>query len=93
MAIMGGGSILMKGKPNDVISQLDGSVYSKVIDRNELADYESNYQVLFSTLVGGRTKLHVVSRDDPGSGFEATSVSLEDVYFSTLRDHKISIAA
>ncbi len=93
MAIMGGGRILLNGHPNEVIDRLKGSVYAKVIDRNEVQKYEENHQVLFSTLVGGRTKIHVMSEQDPGEDFEATSASLEDVYFSTLHEHKIQIAA
>ena len=93
MAIMGKGKILTNGKPAEVIARLEGSIYSKIIDRNELKAHESNYQVLFSTLVGGRTRIHIVSEEDPGDGFAATQVSLEDVYFSTLREHQIQIAA
>lgn len=93
MAILGGGKILMQGQPNEVITQLDGSIYSKLIDRSALIEHESNYRVLFSTLVGGRTKIHIVSDSNPGDGFEASSASLEDVYFSTLHDNKISVAA
>jgi ABC-2 type transport system ATP-binding protein len=93
MAIMGKGKILANGKPAEVIARLEGSIYSKIIDRNELKAHESNYQVLFSTLVGGRTRVHIVSEQDPGDGFAATQVSLEDVYFSTLREHQIQIAA
>lgn len=93
MAIMGEGKILANGKPAEVIARLEGSIYSKIIDRNELKAHESNYQVLFSTLVGGRTRIHIVSEEDPGDGFAATQVSLEDVYFSTLREHQIQIAA
>ena len=93
MAIMGEGKILANGKPAEVIARLEGSIYSKIIDRNELEAHESNYQVLFSTLVGGRTRIHIVSEEDPGDGFAATQVSLEDVYFSTLREHQIQIAA
>ena len=93
MAIMGKGKILANGKPAEVIAKLEGSIYSKIIDRNELKAHESNYQVLFSTLVGGRTRIHIVSEEDPGDGFAATQVSLEDVYFSTLREHQIQIAA
>lgn len=93
MAIMGKGKILANGKPAEVIAKLEGSIYSKIIDRNELKAHESNYQVLFSTLVGGRTRIHIMSEEDPGDGFAATQVSLEDVYFSTLREHQIQIAA
>ena len=93
MAIMGKGKILANGKPAEVIAKLEGSIYSKIIYRNELKAHENNYQVLFSTLVGGRTRIHIVSEEDPGDGFAATQVSLEDVYFSTLREHQIQIAA
>ena len=93
MAIMGKGKILANGKPAEVIAKLEGSIYSKIIDRNELKAHENNYQVLFSTLVGGRTRIHIVSEEDPGDGFAATQVSLEDVYFPTLREHQIQIAA
>ena len=36
MAIMGKGKILANGKPAEVIAKLEGSIYSKIIDRNEL---------------------------------------------------------
>lgn len=93
MAIMGKGKILIHGKPDEVIARLDGAIYSKIIDRSELDGYEADYQVLFSTLVGGRTRIHIVSDGDPGNEFVATPVSLEDIYFSTLREHQIQIAA
>ena len=93
MAIMGNGQILMTGKPEEVIAELEGSVYTKIVARDELGNYENEYRVLFSTLVGGRTKIHIVSTENPGEGFEAERVSLEDVYFSTLREYQIDIAA
>lgn len=93
MAIMGNGQILMKGKPDAVIAELEGSVFTKIIARDELANVEAQYQVLFSTLTGGKTRIHITSQEDPGNGFEATQVSLEDVYFSTLRENQIDIAA
>lgn len=93
MAIMGNGSILLQGKPDGVIAKLRGNVFSKFIERQELPEYENSYQVLFSTLVGGKTRIHVLSPSDPGAGFKALDVGLEDVYFSTLRDNKIDVAA
>lgn len=93
MAIMGNGQILLQGKPDAIIARLRGSVFSKIIERHELKAYESNYQVLFSTLVGGKTRIHVLSESDPGDGFSALDVGLEDVYFSTLRDNRIEVAA
>ena len=93
MAIMGDGKILMEGKPDEVIGQLQGTIWSKIVDRVELQKYKEDYTVLFSTLVAGRSKVHIVSADNPGSGFDLMEVSLEDVYFSTLREAKISMAA
>lgn len=93
MAIMGNGKILTMGKPTDVIAGLKGTVFSKFIKRDELRKYESDYKVLFSTLVGGQTRIHVASDIDPGNDFEAIDATLEDVYFSTLKDYEISVAA
>lgn len=93
MAIMGNGKILTMGKPTDVIAGLKGTVFSKFIKRDELSKYESDYKVLFSTLVGGQTRIHVASDIDPGNDFEAIDATLEDVYFSTLKDYEISVAA
>ncbi len=93
MAIMGDGKILMEGKPDEVIGQLQGTIYSKIVERNELEKYQQDYQVLFSTLAAGKTKIHIVSSDNPANGFDLMDVSLEDVYFSTLRDNQINMAA
>ncbi len=93
MAIMGDGKILVKGDPQTVVERLRGEIYSKVIERDELAAYQSQHEVLFSTLVGGRSRIHILSNRDPGAGFERTAATLEDVYFSTLKEHKIKLAA
>ena len=93
MAIMGDGRILAQGKPEDVMAALKGRIYSRIIPRQELPHYEARYQVLFSTLTGGKTRIHISHDGDPGDGFVATPVSLEDVYFSTLKNYRIDVAA
>jgi len=49
--------------------------------------------VISTRLVGGRTVVHIFRDGDPGAGFEPVSGSLEDVYFSTLRQAEQQEAA
>lgn len=91
MAIMGGGEILLTGKPRDVIDQIQGRVWSRQIDRSELDSYKQNYRVILSHLREGQTVIHVISDDQP-EGFVGQPANLEDVYFATLIGHGISVS-
>ncbi|MGQ9425130.1 ABC transporter ATP-binding protein [Gilvimarinus sp. F26214L] len=92
MAMLGNGRILLQGQPQDVIHTLRGKVWKKMIDREHLARYNSEHQVLFSQLAGGGVHIHVLADDRPGADFEAIEAGLEDVYFSTLQAHRIQAA-
>ena len=91
MAIMGGGEILLTGKPREVISQIEGKVWSKQIQRAELAYYQGSNRVILSHLREGQTVIHVISDDKP-DGFDGQPANLEDVYFATLIGHGISVS-
>ncbi|HEX7013512.1 MAG TPA: ABC transporter ATP-binding protein [Steroidobacteraceae bacterium] len=78
------GRIVRVGAPMDLIAQLRGRVWHKIIDKRELETYRSKYEVIATRLYGGRTVIHVLSDTHPGEGFTAGEGTLEDVYFSTL---------
>jgi len=82
MAIIHQGKLLYNGEPNRAIGELEGTIWEKAIQKSEMSDYESKYQVISSRLVSGRPVIHVVSSDDPGNGFHAVEADLEDVFFS-----------
>ena len=45
---------------------------------------QRDHGVISTTLLGGRTVVHVYDDASPGPGFEATEPDLDDVYFSTM---------
>ena len=84
MAIICDGRIVKEGAPAALVTQLDGRIWKKVIDKAELEDAKARHQVISTRLLGGRTVIHVLADQDPGDGFTRVEGGLEDVYFSTL---------
>ena len=69
MAIIHEGKVLYEGAPQAAISELDGRIWKRSIDKPELAQYEETYRVVSNKLVGGRPFLHVFGEQLPGEGF------------------------
>jgi ABC-type multidrug transport system ATPase subunit len=84
MAIICDGRIVKEGAPRDLVGQLSGRIWRKVIDKADLEAAKAKYQVISTRLLGGRTVIHVLADQDPGNGFTPVEGGLEDVYFSTL---------
>jgi ABC-2 type transport system ATP-binding protein len=85
MAVISNGKVLLYGEPEKTINNLRGKVWKKIIPRSELAQYESQFHVISTHLVSGKTVIHVVSETQPDSTFVEVAPDLEDVYFSTLK--------
>lgn len=84
MAIIAGGRIIRQGAPADLMRDLQGKIWRKVVDKAELPDLNARFQVISTRLFGGRTVVHVLADRDPGEGFQPHAGGLEDVYFSAL---------
>jgi ABC-2 type transport system ATP-binding protein len=87
MAIISQGELLMTGKPAEAIAALKERVWSKVIVKQALKDYQQRYTVLSTRLIGGEPLIHVYSDVQPEDGFTPVDPGLEDVYFQRLRAH------
>lgn len=85
MAIIHEGKVLYEGEPQAAISQLNGRVWKRSIEKMELAHYEQSFRVVSNKLVGGRPFLHVLAERSPGDGFLPTQPDLEDVFFTKIR--------
>ncbi len=59
-------------------------IWQKHIDKNELAAYRSNFQVISSHVSEGKLVIHVFADSRPDGGFDPIEGGLEDVYFSTI---------
>lgn len=82
MAIINKGKVLLTGQPLQLIDQIEGKVYRKQIEKNELAVYQENYKVIADKLLLGQPIIHIYAERDPGHGFVPISADLGDVYFS-----------
>jgi len=84
LAVLAGGEILLAGEPGELITTLNGKIWRKIIDKEDLEAYQKQYQVISTRLKAGRTVVHVMADEMPGNSFEQLNPDLEDVYFSTL---------
>jgi len=87
MAIISKGDLLMTGKPSDAIAALRERVWSKLVVKGALKDYQSRFTVLSTRLIAGEPLIHVYSDTRPEEGFTPVIPGLEDVYFQRLRTH------
>ncbi len=84
MVVMDKGTIMLEGTPAEAEATVQGKIWSKAIDKNELTAYKAQMQVISSHMSEGKVLIHVYADSQPGSGFELISAGLEDVYFSTI---------
>jgi len=85
MAIIHQGRVHAAGEPMALVTQLNGRIWRKAIDRSQVADYQQRFRVISMHLFGGRNVLHVLHDELPESGFEPIAPDLEDLYFATIK--------
>jgi len=85
MAIIEGGRILLEGEPAQAVRMMEGRVWRRQVERAELPGFERALPVISTTLVGGRTVIHVVGDGPPDASFEPVEPDLKDVYFTVIR--------
>ncbi|MGZ7100257.1 MAG: ABC transporter ATP-binding protein [Candidatus Angelobacter sp.] len=86
MAIIHEGKVLYEGEPQAAIAKLNGRIWQRSIEKNELAHYEKTFRVVSNKLVGGRPFLHIFGEQPPGDGFLPSQADLEDVFFTKIRN-------
>jgi ABC-2 type transport system ATP-binding protein len=85
MAIIEGGRILLEGEPAQAVRMMEGRVWRRQVERAELPGFERVLPLISTTLVGGRTVIHVVGDAPPDPSFEPVEPDLKDVYFTVIR--------
>jgi len=83
MTIMNRGRILKTGKPKELIKELEGKVWSKFIENDELESYQSNLKVISQQLIERQLQITVFAATQP-EGFSLVDPILEHVYFNVL---------
>jgi ABC-2 type transport system ATP-binding protein len=89
MAIIEGGRILLEGEPARAVEAVRGRIWRRQVERTELPAFEGALPVVSTTLVGGRTVIHVHGAAPPDPSFEPVEPDLKDVYFTAIRGIQI----
>jgi ABC-type multidrug transport system ATPase subunit len=84
MAIINRGRILLEAEPLGAIESLQGKVWKKIVEKDELPAYEDGHRVISTRLFAGRTVIHVHAAERPDASFDAVEATLEDVYFTAM---------
>lgn len=85
MAIISKGQVLMTGKPHEAIAAMRNRVWSKIVGKAALPEYQARFAVLSTRLIAGEPRIHVYSEQIPEEGFAPVDPDLEDVYFQQLQ--------
>ena len=83
MAIINKGEVLLTGNPLQSIASIEGKIWKKQIEKEELEGYRNEMQVISDRLIAGKPVIHVLSEEQP-AGFAHVEADLEDVYFSQI---------
>jgi ABC-2 type transport system ATP-binding protein len=89
-AILVGGRIVSAGTPAALIQDLQGKVWTRAVDPEELPGLHKQFDLISTRLRGGRTVIQVLSDVAPDPRFEPAAAGLAEVYFSTLTAHRKS---
>ncbi len=87
MAVLASGQILLQGNPIALTNQLNGQIWRKSVSLQEAQEIEQSMPLISKRLFAGQTIVHVMADAAP-EGFEPAPANLEDVYFSTLHQHR-----
>ena len=93
MAILVGGRIVSAGTPGALIEQLQGKVWTRAVEPDELPGLHKQFDLISTHLRGGRNVIQVLSDVAPDPRFEPVVAGLEEVYFSTLLAQRKAHAA
>jgi ABC-type multidrug transport system ATPase subunit len=80
-AIICQGEVMRHDKPEEAVSELNGKIYSKNVNKAAIQLLRDNHQVISVQMKSGGLSVRIYSDFEPGDGFVAEAPILEDVYF------------
>jgi ABC-type multidrug transport system ATPase subunit len=92
MAIICMGEVVAQGNPNTLVANVQGKIWKRIVNKEELPLYQKEYQVISTHLKAGLTNIHVYSDELPDSTFEPVDADLEDVYFTKITGNVDAVA-
>jgi len=87
MAIVNGGRVLKQTTPSKARQELEGRIWTKIIDRDDLEAHEAKHNVLSSNYNEDNTlNIRVFANEQPDEHFKNSEAQLDDVYFIALKE-------
>jgi ABC-type multidrug transport system ATPase subunit len=94
MAILNGGRILQQTTPAAATAEIEGQIWTRIIERDNLEKMEASFNVLSSNYNQDNTlNIRVHSMDKPDEEFSAATPQLDDVYFIALKAEEPAVVA
>lgn len=87
MAILNGGKILKHTTPQEATKELEGKIWKKIINRDDLEENENQFNILSTNYNQDNTlNIRVYAEVQPSDDFVAVAPQLDDVYFIALKE-------
>lgn len=87
MAILNGGTILNHTTPQKATSELEGTIWKKIINREDLEENQQQFDILSSSYNQDNTlNIRVHASEKPSEDFVEVAPQLDDVYFMALKE-------
>jgi len=84
MAILHEGRVLHVGDPLSLTARLEGRLWQRLVEKNELVASTRDLHVISTRRLAGKLRLRVFAEHRPDASFEAVTPDLEDFYFFAL---------
>ena len=81
MAIINKGEVILKENPIKAINKLEGKIWKKRIEQDQIKEYNDKYQVISEHAFAGKPEIKIFADSNPENDFKLTEPDLEDVYF------------
>jgi ABC-type multidrug transport system ATPase subunit len=86
MAILNGGTILNHTTPQEATKALEGKIWKKIINREDLEENQQLFDILSSSYNQDNTlNIRVHASEKPSEDFVEVTPQLDDVYFIALK--------
>lgn len=93
MAILNGGRILKNTTPEKATQEIEGQIWTKIIEPNHLKSFEAIYNVLSSSYNQDNSlTIRVYASKKPTNDFKKVQPELDDVYFIALKEDEAILA-
>lgn len=84
MAVICKGEVMLGGEPKAVVENMRNKVWMKTVEKKEVQAYSQQFKVISTSLLSGKTVIHVYSDDRPDASFTQVEPDLETAYFNAI---------